>query len=231
MNLTLQRLSARASAGGLLVLLLAAWLGAMPLQAQFMGDQSSIYSDAWGDDSNIYGYGSTTGTLSYHSYDVDVTITSPLGRTAAAYGSYSYWFSSTSAALDWDLDDFGDYTLTFYFRTHCNVAQIYFLAAMAVLTTTPPAPPCSSAQTVTCNEFNNELPLGQRLGNPACTSSPNCCTAANQPPVNGYCRTETCIKCGNANLKNSINSQCFQDKSKCQDGTYNVFCENSPTCP
>ena len=97
-----------ASASGL-CLLLVACSSIAGLRAQgYMNDGSSIYVDSWEDSSYMYGYGSTAGSLSFHQYSVDVSITSPLGRTSnATSGTYRSGTVAATATLSWSYDTVG----------------------------------------------------------------------------------------------------------------------------
>jgi hypothetical protein len=96
------------------------------LEAQgYMGDDASTYTDAWSDSSYVFGYGSIAGQVPIHSYSADVSVTSPLGRTANQYGSWPSGFVSTTAWLDWSRDDYGEYFISTCLEGWCSMSLIY----------------------------------------------------------------------------------------------------------
>ena len=216
------------SVGGLLVLLLAASTSISSLRAQgYMNDGSSTYLDGWGDSSYMYGYGSTSGSIPIHEYAVDVTITSPLGRTSSASStSYRSGIVSKTAMLSWNWNDYGDYTINTTHKGFCTISYYYFILAQRWGSRQPPNPPCQDQNSATCKESNQLAPLGPRRGGLDCKRSTNCCTA-NLIQINGWCRTETCYKCS-GQPNDPVQSQCFQREDTCKDKTFNVFCGTTP---
>jgi hypothetical protein len=146
---------------------------AVDAQSWYMNDTSSIYSDGYADESYVFGTGNTLGAYPIHWYIVDVTVTSPLGRTASQAGSYGPGDVSTSTALDWNVNDFGMYLITSTHRLYCWSALQEFYMDYTQTGRTPTAPPCTES-TLTCKEFNQEAPLGT-MKNHDCRYSDYCC--------------------------------------------------------
>jgi hypothetical protein len=90
-------------------------IGISPALAQgYMDDTISAYSDTWAIDQAVYGYGSLAGSLSYHTYAVDVEISSRwaelppqqaicnpvrLGIPSCSLGTPRTWVSMQRASL------------------------------------------------------------------------------------------------------------------------------------
>jgi hypothetical protein len=117
------------------------------LEAQgYMGDDASTYTDAWSDSSYVFGYGSIAGQVPIHSYSADVSVTSPLGRTANQYGSWPSGFVSTTAWLDWSRDDYGEYFISTCLEGWCSMSLIYFWLGADGAVETPAPAPCRDAR-------------------------------------------------------------------------------------
>jgi hypothetical protein len=209
--------------------LLALCSGVADLRAQtYMNDGSSTYRDSWASSSYIYGYGSTAGNVSIHRYSVDVTITSPLGRTiTTSSGSYRSGTVSTTASLSWNYNDFGDYYIRSTHKAFCTLTFYYFVLRILGGPEQPPGPPpCRQGEpnSATCTESNTEIPWGKR-NQLTCTESTNCCTALDLQPIRGWCRTERCNKCSTQTIY-PLHSACYGSKSTCENVTIDAFCRD-----
>ncbi|HXG31942.1 MAG TPA: hypothetical protein VNJ11_01145 [Bryobacteraceae bacterium] len=121
----------RAAGAALVSVLLTVGPTADRARAQaYMNDGSSVYMDSWADDSLIYGYGATSGSMSFHWYQVNVTITSPLGRTATGTsGQYVPGFVQGNAMITWSYDDWGEYLVRTTHGGFCTWSYVYFVLA------------------------------------------------------------------------------------------------------
>jgi hypothetical protein len=195
--------------------------------AQSMQDGSWVYDDGWSDSSYVWGYGQTGSSwLADHSFAVDITITSPLGNSTSVSAGFDQWGTSTSTFLEWSYGDFGDYLISINHRTFCSIVMAAFLAAATVIIVEPPGEPCSGPDSWTCTERNDELPLGTMKGAPRCRQYTACCTP-NNPPMNGWCRVETCNKCAGQSVE-PVNAICVQNERTCKDAVNSFLC--GPGC-
>jgi|GEM_PF-5083685 len=98
-----------------------------------LGQSTSWYSDAWGDDLYLYGSGTSESSYNYwsHEFRVVSTMTSPNGRTA----TYDTAYSSATAyvSLDFDENDTGFYDVNSIHYDYCPMAnqEIYYGSSYA----------------------------------------------------------------------------------------------------
>jgi hypothetical protein len=185
-----------------------------------MDDGSSVYSDGYADDNYVYGTGNTIGAYPIRSYAVDVTVTSPLGRTASEYmTSFDPGDVTTSTALSWNLDDFGVYEIDSSHRLYCWSAWQEFYMTDTETVTTPPAPPCTD-KTRTCREYNYEGPVAQ-MKNHSCSYSAYCC-GPDSGLLYGWCRREVCNKCP-SQKQDPEWSRCWASRATCE-GAQATWC-------
>jgi hypothetical protein len=95
---------------------------ATPAFAQMQG--SSIYTDAWGSPSYIYGSGVTDP--GYNTYNHDsravTTMISPKGRISSNDTSYTYGAASSFVALLFDDNDLGEYIIDTSHYDYCPIS-------------------------------------------------------------------------------------------------------------
>lgn len=194
----------------------------------YMNENLSTYYDGYFDGQNVYGYGSVNAGLSYHQHEMEVTITSPLGRVAQGYASYASGTVQWTELLSWNNDDYGDYGIQFQILGYCTLSFVYFQGPYGYVGVRPTPPPCTSQSNVTCSESNGLAPSGHPTGNPRCKPSTMCCTGNDLNPVNGFCLIETCSPCY---LKTSpLLANCYQSDLTCEKALAVSFCLNLSTC-
>ena len=164
--------------------LFALMMCAAALQGEdYMDDGSSTYSDGYADDDYVYGTGNTLGELEIHSYGIDVTIESPLGRTASQQGSFGFGDVSTSVALTWNVNDWGVYGIRSEHELYCWYVHDTFWLATTTAVSTPPAPPCEK-RTMTCDEVNWLAQIGMMKSH-SCRYASYCCGPDYAEPISG----------------------------------------------
>lgn len=95
-------------------------------RAQYMGDTSSIYRDAWSDGTNIYLSASVAGSMGIHGYKTEARITSPSGRySSMTSGSYSSGYVSTTTTMAVN-GETGDYQALALFPAFCSQSNLAF---------------------------------------------------------------------------------------------------------
>lgn len=179
-----------------------------------MPDYSSTYDDAWYDDNYVYGYGSTYGSNSIHSYAVSVTVISPSYRVAVNNGTYTGGNSSNTVQLSWNSGDLGDYTISIDHKYYCTATLLTAVLASTQLKRRPvKAPICSDGLKASRWDGNDEGSIGAQIKH-GCNFLSRCCSAEGQTPLPRWCRHDICRKCGNQ-TNEPRPSQCSGNEEAC----------------
>lgn len=190
-----------------------------------MNDYSSTYFDAWSDPFYVYGYGSTVGEVQSHMYAVDVQIRSPSGRLITVTGYFTGSGTVGNSAL-LDVIEEGDYLISTTHRGFCD--QSYAEFSIAYWSQTQRPPPCG-VTTATCGD-GNTLTAAAHMKSKTCNYYDNCCKA-NEQTAPGWCRRETCQKCGDQ-TNDPQPSQCTTSQQTCQLLTSHICppfnCDGTP---
>ncbi len=192
---------------------------------QPMTDNSSVYDDMWFDNTNVYITGSTSGSVSTHEYQVDLTISTPSGTHSTSTPGFGCNYPSntlSAACTAADLNaDFVSTAQHDYFCTTSNITPVLFFGRFSKRPTKPNYT-CTAGATNVCVDGYTSAPLGPIIGPPRCVQWNYCCNASNQY-YSGCCRSETCRKV-TGEPRDPVFSGCM-NLTNCFDQRIKMWCQ------
>ena len=215
--------SSRVGSIGMFSAILLSLISPAAMRAQsWMPDSSSTTLDVWSDSTTVYSYAFTFGSMSVHTYAVDVSIQSSSGRYISFPGYLNPGTVSTYGTMSWDFFDDGEYTVTSVHRGYCLAAQLEFSLAWSQFKKRPGnKPPCAGGvSAASCNDGNTLAPIGRRVRQ-SCKQESECCKSGGAVAP-GWCRKEQCLKTSDQSTDPQP-AGCIAEQA-CNDFTITAFC-------